>query len=255
MLPEQYKVMKNVKRLWGELAPKVSHEYFEDEIIDYIHNTNKIEGSTLTKADTEIALKGGTVVGKEDWVQAARNIHDAHKFITGADISELSNDFIKSVHYEVTKLIIPNAGEFKTQPVYAAGRYETTPSHLVSSELESIKVTPNMLIVNPLKAAVDYHIGFEYIHPFTDGNGRTGRVLFNWMMIGAGFPLMNFSYKTAGDYHRGFRAYQMTQRIPDWHYWYYVGSYARLIMKLLGDVEGLDRIEARELVYGDNDEW
>jgi Fic family protein len=53
---------------------------------------------------------------------------------------------------------------------------------------------------HPVELAAEFHVRFEAIHPFTDGNGRVGREIFNLMICGAGYPPFNFDVKFRDEY-------------------------------------------------------
>jgi Fic family protein len=54
--------------------------------------------------------------------------------------------------------------------------------------------------MHPVEMATEFHARFEAIHPFTDGNGRVGREIFNFMITRQGFPALNFNVKFRDEY-------------------------------------------------------
>ena len=61
--------------------------------------------------------------------------------------------------------------------------------------------------LHPLVAAADFHIRFEAIHPFVDGNGRTGRLLANFILMRAGYLPISIKYENRRAYYDAFTAY------------------------------------------------
>lgn len=99
---------------------------------------------------------------------------DAWECLTGED--ELTHEVVKTVHRHILKNRQPRiAGEYRDVQVYVGDR-RPPPPVVVESEMEKLL---SWEPVDPL-AAIEWHVAFERIHPFADGNGRTGRLLYLW---------------------------------------------------------------------------
>ena len=104
----------------------------------------------------------------------------------------IDKNYIKGVHKELMTRLNPRiAGKIRTISVYIVGRgehKECLKPELIENELESwVKTYSNPKKELEIKEA---HTQFEKIHPFEDGNGRTGRILMNIQRLNASFPLL-----------------------------------------------------------------
>ena len=61
--------------------------------------------------------------------------------------------------------------------------------------------------MHPIERAALFHLKFEGIHPFVDGNGRTGRLILNLMLMQAGYPPINVKYSDRRRYYEAFDSY------------------------------------------------
>lgn len=110
-----------------------------------------------------------------------------------ANIDKIDVEYILTIHYLLMRRIRPDiAGKIRTCDVWIGGQLKTFISeHLIKSDL-MMKVVYEMLanIIGDIeKKAKDVHIAFEYIHPFEDGNGRVGRILYQIHRLKLGLQL------------------------------------------------------------------
>ncbi len=88
----------------------------------------------------------------------------------------LNHEIIKNVHYHILKNRQPSiAGQYRNKQVYVGGYIPTKPQN-IKSEMR------NLLDFDPKTGleAIEWHVDFEKIHPFQDGNGRVGRLIYLW---------------------------------------------------------------------------
>jgi len=159
------------------------------------YHSNAIEGNTLTLRETQVVIEEGLTIGGHPLREhlEATNHAQAYEYLT-----ELANrhepigrDTILGLHRLVMEGIDDSAGSFRNGPVYIRGARMTPPpagqvERLVSQWLEWIH-GPALDYPPLIRAAVAHH-DFEAIHPFFDGNGRTGRLLLNLMLMEEGYP-------------------------------------------------------------------
>lgn len=140
----------------------------EDNEIEFLRESNAIE-----REYSDEALEDS----KEAWEYAKR-------FITG--LEDIDIHMIKTLHNILLKRLDPRiAGNIRTINVSIGGRLGINPKEIIE-ELKSlctIYPTNEELIKR-------WHIKFERIHPFEDGNGRTGRILMNMQRLNSGLPLL-----------------------------------------------------------------
>lgn len=162
---------------------------------NFIYNSNAIEGNTLTLKETDIILQYGvTVKGKSlkehEEVKGQKYAINFLKEIIKRN-EPLSLRLIREFHSLVLNDDIENRGKFKqsNNEILGAG-FETTPYYLVEEKLTELIDKYNSNKVDGLVTKVSYfHADFEKIHPFIDGNGRTGRLLLNLELMKNGYPI------------------------------------------------------------------
>lgn len=177
-------------------------KYFSKDLKKDIIESVKIEGNQLSKEEIEDFIKTGiTVRGKrfEDYVQI-HNYEYALNMIKDMILNPediITEDFVKSIHYILTsnELSYQESADYRTEPVSI--RYT---NYIPPSE-DKIKQLMKELIEkynSPLKETetkferiCEFKQNFERVHPFIDGNGRTGRFLMNYMFLQNGYPCIS----------------------------------------------------------------
>lgn len=111
------------------------------------------------------------------------------------ELQILSIPIIKSIHEKLTDRLQYNKGQFKTDINYITGvEISTAPPEQVPVLMKQLIDNLNFKIKNAksdeeiIKAILEAHITFEKIHPFSDGNGRTGRMVMSYSLIENDFP-------------------------------------------------------------------
>ena len=162
---------------------------------NFIYNSNAIEGNTLTLKETDIILRYGvTVKGKSlkehEEVKGQEYALNFLKEVIKTNES-LSLRLIRKFNALVLNDDIENRGKFKksNNEILGAG-FETTPYYLVEEKLTELIEKFNSSENNDLIMKIAcFHADFEKIHPFIDGNGRTGRLLLNLELMKNGYPI------------------------------------------------------------------
>ncbi|SMB91835.1 Fic/DOC family protein [Desulfonispora thiosulfatigenes DSM 11270] len=167
----------------------------EKLLLDWTHNSNAIEGNTLTLMETKVVLEGITVGGKT-LKEHLEIINHRDAILYSEDIvknkEELTEWQIKNIHRLILKGIEDKyAGSYRDGQVIIAGAEHISPEpFLIKNEMEGfINWYYNEgQKLHPIEMASMVHIIFVGIHPFIDGNGRTSRLLLNLELIKAGYP-------------------------------------------------------------------
>lgn len=150
------------------------------------YNSNKIEGSTLTEEQTASLFDNGTLPKSDDYYRA-KDVEEMNghflmfnKMLDTLN-SDLSQDLIKQFHYELKSGVFEDRangyaiGEYKDR-ANMIGLYQTVKPENVKNEMSELMVWYRRQKVD-LSVLAELHARYECIHPFQDGNGRTGRLI------------------------------------------------------------------------------
>jgi Fic family protein len=181
--------------------------------INYVYSTTATEGNTCTLREvTRILENNLTPKGRSlREIYEVRNFEDVMRFRKKYR-GELSKNFILKLHELVMRDIdLYTLGNFRRIEVAILGS-ETTPvpAIFVGEEMDKLIEWHHEKKdeMHPVELATRFHVRFEAIHPFTDGNGRVGREIFNFMITRQGFPAFNFHVKKRDEYLDGLETAQ-----------------------------------------------
>ena len=225
-IDSNFRVMLSMRPL-----PQSGTDYFISEIgLSVTHSSNALEGNTFTFDETRLLLEKGIT-------SSARSFRE-HQDIVGykkgfdslysalKENKAISEDFIKALHSFVLAGD-SGAGEYRT--IYnCVGSltkivYTPCPPSKVSSEMQryvselqedlssykNIKTEENIQWDDLFHTLAKHHIEFEKIHPFIDGNGRTGRLLLTYEMISLGLLPVDIGYEERERYNSALAAYDV----------------------------------------------
>ena len=192
-------------------------DYDRDWLVRYTYNSNAIEGSTLTLEDTSLVLEGEFVPSDSParYVFAARGVADGMAYVReyAKDERKLDEELVRRIH-EVTALDLqPFArGTFRPYGYLAritATRVKTADPLDIRDDLQALIDGLDRSDAHPLLKAAGFHAMFENIHPFMDGNGRTGRQLLNFILLEHGYHPVAIKYDAGRAYARSREAWQV----------------------------------------------
>lgn len=183
----------------------------EEFLIEYTYNSNAIEGNTLTLQETALVLEGITIDRKplKDHLEAIGH-RDAFLYIQELvkDKVAFSENVIKRIHTLVLMDRPEDRGVYRRIPVRIMGAYHTPPDPVVVPEqMETLVKEFSKKKTHPIESAALFHLKFEGIHPFVDGNGRTGRLLLNLFLMQNGYPPVNVKFADRKRYYEAFDSY------------------------------------------------
>ena len=182
----------------------------EEFLIDFTYNSNAIEGNTLTLKETALALAGMTVDQKplKDHLEAVGH-RDAFLYVK--ELAErkvpLSEYEIKSIHSLVLMHRPEDKGIYRRIPVRIMGAYtEPVQPYMIEPKMTELlaKNEERRATMGMIERIARFHLEFEGIHPFIDGNGRTGRLLLNLELIREGYPPINVKFADRKRYYDAF---------------------------------------------------
>ncbi|MCK4757521.1 MAG: Fic family protein [Thermoplasmata archaeon] len=166
---------------------------------EFIFNSNNIEGSKIPAQEVKKIIETGS--SKHNIANEVREVYnsiDAMDYIQKGFKFNIAS--IKRLYYVLTKDLVMQNGEpyprgFKKES-NVVNNMETVPPEMVESRLTELldHYKKNRSNSHPLELAFDFHLHYEEIHPFLDGNGRTGRLVMNRILMDHGyFPVTIYS--------------------------------------------------------------
>lgn len=210
----QLKMIDDKKRQLDSKRPLTSGELerlTEEFIVENTYNSNAIEGNTLTLRETDMVLKGLTIDKKplKDHMEAIGH-KEAFEFVNDLVKSNtpLSESIIKQIHYLVLVDKKEDRGIYRKVPVRIMGAaHEPVQPYLILPHMADLMKRYQESDEHIVLRLAKFHIEFEGIHPFIDGNGRTGRLLVNLELMKAGYPPINIKFTDRINYYLAFDEY------------------------------------------------
>lgn len=185
----------------------------EEFMVEFTYNSNAIEGNTLTLQETAMVLEGMTIDQKplKDHLEAVGH-RDAFMYVQDIATKELSltESVIKNIHALVLVHRPLDKGVYRSIPVRIMGAYtEPVQPYLIQPNIEELLAAnkDREQTMPTIERIARFHLEFEGIHPFIDGNGRTGRLILNLDLIRNGYPPINVKFTDRKRYYNAFDAY------------------------------------------------
>lgn len=189
----------------------------EEFTVEYTYNSNAIEGNTLTLRETDMVLRGLTIDQKplKDHLEAVGH-KEAFDFVCDLvkEQTPMSEKIIKQIHYLVLADKKEDRGVYRRVPVRIMGaQHEPVQPYLIASGMEQLMIDFANSTEHLITKLARFHIEFEGIHPFIDGNGRTGRLLVNLELMKAGYPPIDIKFTDRIAYYNAFDAYHVKHNL------------------------------------------
>ena len=217
-LIDNKEVIRQVLREWesiqGCLAqPLVREPFLKDFVYRFCWNSNSIEGNTLSLDETVSLIEYDEVRSGHTYAEytEAKYLYRAIREMLRLEETEITEEWIK----ETNGLILGVGGQYRKNNLYIGTLLEAIyypPDHsevpgMMGRFVKGIQGTGKKDTDAALTfgGIAEAHVRFEQIHPFRDGNGRTGRMLMNQMLINAGWlPVI---MESQSKYRQSFRRY------------------------------------------------
>jgi len=198
-------------------------ERLRDEfLIEFTYNSNAIEGNTLTLQETALIINEGITIAEKplkDHLEVMGH-KDAYFYVEKLvkDKVPLSEKIIKDIHSIVLLDKPQDKGIYRRVPVRIMGAaYEPPQPYLVPIQMEQLIAEYDEMKKNrhPIERVALFHLKFEGIHPFIDGNGRTGRLLMNLGLMKEGYPVINVKFADRRRYYDCFTSHHQSGGNPE----------------------------------------
>lgn len=189
----------------------------EEFIVEYTYNSNAIEGNTLTLRETDLVLRGLTIAQKplKDHMEAVGH-KEAFDYISQLvkEKVPISESIIKQIHFLVLADKRDDRGVYRRVPVRIMGaQHEPVQPYLIEPRMEQLLIDFAESKEHIITKLARFHIEFEGIHPFIDGNGRTGRLLVNLELMKAGYPPIDIKFADRIAYYNAFDEYYVKHNL------------------------------------------
>lgn len=210
--PSQYKYLSDIEaeklqdlketynKWYGKLNADEIKNYEEDFIVRFTYNTNAIEGNRLSLRETSMILTENIIPAgatPNDYNEAL-NSKDCYEFIKNYS-GEFNQKFLLKIHGLLTKNTnCKLVGKYRDHNVRITGSDWIPPSYKIIKE-EMRKLFQWYYFerkkLHPIELGTILHNKLVRLHPFSDGNGRTSRVVMNWILMKNKFPIFYVELK------------------------------------------------------------
>ncbi|HWS30059.1 MAG TPA: Fic family protein [Clostridia bacterium] len=185
-----------------------------DFAISFAYNSNAIEGSNLTEHETYLILNDGMSIADKPLKYQMdafghKNAFD-FAFERAAQGAALDETLIKDIHARILRSLPDAAGVYRDIPCRIAGSDAAfSPPAEILSEMRHLinEYEGAMQRYHISRRIAVFHLRFVTVHPFVDGNGRTGRLLMNFDLLKHGFPPIDIKLRDRARYYDCIRAY------------------------------------------------
>ena len=186
----------------------------EEFLVEFTYNSNAIEGNTLTLQETAMVIKEGITIDQKPLKDHLEVIghKDAYEYVLRLvqNKEKLSERIIKELHTLILIDKPQDRGVYRNLPVRIMGAVHEPPQpYLVPVQMEQLLNDYEEMnnTLHPVQRIALFHLLFEGVHPFIDGNGRTGRLLLNLELMKEGYPPINVKFADRRRYYECFNSY------------------------------------------------
>lgn len=205
---EMFEVLDNKKNYYNENKYKISKKLVadinKDFVLKFTNDTTKIEGNTMNYYESKTVLEDGYAIGGKSLQEHFELINSKKAFEFVESFSDdFSENFIKDIH-EILMSNIFAGGIYRTTNVRIGGANTIPPSweHVREDMKFFISDFNNKKDeMHPIELACWVHAEFVRIHPFIDGNGRTARLLMNYILMSFGFLPISIKPSIVSEYY------------------------------------------------------
>ena len=192
-------------KIFNERDNLTKRETFNEFLIEFAFNTTSIEGNTINLEEAKNLLREG-LTPKDKTLREIYDLQNTKKvFFELYDSGfkeDLSNELIITIHDNLLENIDPRKGYRTVDVRIFKSNFDATPAKFVRTDMGLLLrwYNENKNKLHPLVLATLFHHKFEKIHPFMDGNGRTGRMILNYILMKNNYPPMIIHKKVRKEY-------------------------------------------------------
>ena len=198
------KIKKHFQDEWKRFPESIKEKELEEIAIAFTYNTNAIEGSTITLGESREII--------HDKIAPNKSLKDVKETEAHSKVflkmlkkeEKITNRLLLEWHKETFGETKPDiAGKFRDYLVRVGPHLAPDWQDVEKLMKELVDfIDKNKEKINAVELSARAHYRFEKIHPFGDGNGRIGRLMMNYILWHAGFPMLIIEYKKRKSYYR-----------------------------------------------------
>lgn len=196
------RIKKEFQKEWKKYPPSIQKKYLIDLSVKFTYNSNAIEGSTITRDETEDIIKH-KISPHKSLADTQETILHSRVFLNAISLKTFNLKTLLSWHKELFAETKQDMAGKVRDYIVSVGDYRTPDwqdlEDLLKSYFKWLRQNKKM---NPVQLAARAHYKFEKIHPFGDGNGRIGRLIIAQILKSSGYPILVVEYKKRKSYYR-----------------------------------------------------
>jgi Fic family protein len=192
-------------KAFNKLPELTKQEIFKNYVIEFAYNTASIEGNTINLEEARNLLNEG-ITPKDKTLREIYDLQNTEKvffdILNNKLKEELNHNLIIEIHDKLLENIDVRKGYRTTDIRVVRSNFDASPGKYVRTDMNLLLkwFDENKSRLHPLLLAIVFHHKFEKIHPFSDGNGRTGRMLVNFLLLKNNLPPMIIRKKFRNEY-------------------------------------------------------
>ncbi len=191
--------------VFNRLDQLTKEEIFRNYVIEFAYNTASIEGNTINLEEARNLLDEG-ITPKNKTLREIYDLQNTEKVFSELLRKKLKDDFNHETIIKIHDKLLENIDNRKwyrtTDIRVIRSNFDASPGKYVKTDMDLLLrwFNGNKEKIHPLVLAIIFHHKFEKIHPFMDGNGRTGRMIMNLILINNNLPPTIIHKKTRKEY-------------------------------------------------------
>lgn len=214
-------ISKVKKALIEQKNVNLSGNLYHKTQIGFAYNTNHLEGSTITEDETASIYDTGTILTSSDKVivlkdaTETKNHFTLFKYMLDTINDKLSEDMIKKFHFILKSGTLSenekewfNVGEYKKLKNFVGNITTSLPKN-VEKDMKELLDWYESIPDKKIQDIIEFHVRFERIHPFQDGNGRVGRMIMFRECLNNDIMPFYIEDRNKEFYIRGLKEYQL----------------------------------------------